>query len=183
MILEQKFLKSDLDELAQVFAKSMEPGIPIFRRGGRWNKIWKSLLLILSLLLLGCSLLLIILEHAFSTEIKIYVSVGILCILTAALWNFAEKKADPQNLVMRKYSSPFWVEIKEDALLYRHKEFLYMDIRAAAAYKNFLFIKADRRWLVIKADKDEKQAILSKISKKTLIRLTEEKEAFDLRKL
>lgn len=93
------------------------------------------------------------------------------------------RKADPQNLVMRKYSSPFWVEIKEDALLYRHKEFLYMDIRAAAAYKNFLFIKADRRWLVIKADKDEKQAILSKITKKTSIRLTEEKEAFDLRKL
>lgn len=58
-----------------------------------------------------------------------------------------------------------------------------VQFRAAAAYKNFLFIRAGRRWLVIKADKDEKQAILSRMSEKNSIRVMEEKEAFDLRKI
>lgn len=48
MILEQEFLKADLDEVEQVFSKSMEPKLPIFKSAGRWNKIWKRLLMIFS---------------------------------------------------------------------------------------------------------------------------------------
>lgn len=73
--------------------------------------------------------------------------------------------------------------MKEDALFYKQMEYLYTNIKIVVGYKNFLFIKADRRWLVMKADEDEKQAILLKLNEKCPIRFVEKNDAFDLRQL
>lgn len=37
-------------------------------------------------------------------------------------------------------------------------DFSYVDIRVVVEYKNFLFIKADGKWLIIKADEEEKES-------------------------
>lgn len=183
MRIEQKFLRSDLNEVGQIFSKSMEPKIPIFKRGNRWNKMWKYLLMIISFLLFGCSIILFVLEHTFSMGIKVYVFVGIIGVLTLIVWNYIEKKTEPMEIVKRKYGEPFSVEMKKDALLYKEIEIFYVDISTVVEYKNFLFIKADKKWLVIKADKAEKSSILSKINEKTLVRLIEKKDVFDLRQI
>ena len=41
--------------------------------------------MILSFILFGCSIMLVILEHTFSTATKIYVFVGIICVLTLVI--------------------------------------------------------------------------------------------------
>lgn len=51
MILEQRFMKEDLEEVGQVFSKSMEPKYPILKSGSKLNKMWKSLLIKFSLIL------------------------------------------------------------------------------------------------------------------------------------
>lgn len=61
--------------------------------------------------------MLIILERTFSAEIKIYVFVGIICVLLSGIWRRMEKTVEPMNVVKRKYGEPFSVEMKEDALL------------------------------------------------------------------
>lgn len=183
MVMRQHFSKSDLEEIGQVLSRSAEPRIPIFKCGSRWNKIWKRLLMILSFILFGCSIMLVILEHTFSTATKIYVFVGIICVLTLVIWNSIEKKIEPLNVAKRKYGQSFQVEMKEDVLIYKQMEYLYTNIKIVVGYKNFLFIKADRRWLIIKADEAEKEAILLKMNEKCPIRFVKKKEAFDLREL
>ncbi len=183
MVLEQKFSDDDLDEISQVFSRSTEPKIPIFKRGSRWNKIWKRLLMILAFILFGCSIMLLILERAFSTAIIIYVFTGIICVLTLIIWNGIEKKIELLNEAKRKYGQPFQVEIKEDALFYKQIEYLYTNIKTVVGYKNFLFIKADRRWLIIKADEEEKEVILLRMNETCPIRFVEKNEVFDLREL
>ena len=41
----------------------------------------------------------------------------------------------------------------------------------------------DGKWLIIKADEEEKEVILSKMNEKITIHFMQEQEAFDLRKL
>ena len=41
----------------------------------------------------------------------------------------------------------------------------------------------DGKWLIIKADEEEKEEILSKMNEKITIHFMQEKEPFDLRKL
>jgi len=183
MILEQKFMKEDLEEVGQVFSKSMEPKCPILKSGSKLNKMWKSLLIIFSLILFGCSVVITALKGEFSTEIILYVLIGIIGLLTVIIWNGLEKKMKPEDVVKRKYGEPFVIAIKEDALVYKQMCFSYVDIRVIVEYKNFLFIKADRKWLIIKVDEEEKEVILSKMNEKITIHFIQKKEPFDLRKL
>lgn len=99
------------------------------------------------------------------------------------IWNGLEKKMKPEDVVKRKYGDPFVIAIKEDTLVYKQMGFSYVDIRVIVEYKNFLFIKADGKWLIIKADEEEKEVILSKMNEKITIHFMQEKEPFDLRKL
>lgn len=68
MILEQKFMKEDLEEVGQVFSKSMEPKCPILKSGSKLNKMWKSLLIIFSLILFGCSVVITALKVNFQQK-------------------------------------------------------------------------------------------------------------------
>ena len=183
MILEQRFMKEDLEEVGQVFSKSMEPKCPILKSGSKLNKMWKSLLIIFSLILFGCSAVLTALKGEFSTELILYVLVGVIGFLTVIIWNGLEKKMKPEDVVKRKYGAPFVIAIKEDILVYKQMDFSYVDIRVVVEYKNFLFIKVDGKWLIIKADEEEKEVILSKMNEKITIHFMQEKEPFDLRKL
>lgn len=183
MILEQRFMKEDLEEVGQVFSKSMEPKCPILKSGSKLNKMWKSLLIIFSLILFGCSAVLTALKGEFSTGLILYVLVGVIGFLTVIIWNGLEKKMKPEDVVKRKYGEPFVIAIKEDTLVYKQMDFSYVDIRVVVEYKNFLFIKVDGKWLVIKADEEEKEVILSKMNEKITIHFMQEKEPFDLRKL
>ncbi len=183
MILEQRFMKEDLEEVGQVFSKSMEPKCPILKSGSKLNKMWKSLLIIFSLILFGCSAVLTALKGEFSTELILYVLVGVIGFLTVIIWNGLEKKMKPADVVKRKYGEPFVIAIKEDTLVYKQMDFSYVDIRVVVEYKNFLFIKVDGKWLIIKADEEEKEVILSKMNEKITIHFMQEKEPFDLRKL
>lgn len=92
MILEQRFMKEDLEEVGQVFSKSMEPKYPILKSGSKLNKMWKSLLIKFSLILFGCSAVLTALKGEFSTELILYVLIGVIGFLTVIIWNGLEKK-------------------------------------------------------------------------------------------
>ena len=169
MILEQRFMKEDLEEVGQVFSKSMEPKYPILKSGSKLNKMWKSLLIKFSLILFGCSAVLTALKGEFSTELILYVLIGVIGFLTVIIWNGLEKKMKPADVVKRKYGEPFVIAIKEDTLVYKQMDFSYVDIRVVVEYKNFLFIKVDGKWLIIKADEEEKEVILSKMNEKITI--------------
>ena len=129
MILEQRFMKEDLEEVGQVFSKSMEPEYPILKSGSKLNKMWKSLLIKFSLILFGCSAVLTALKGEFSTELILYVLIGVIGFLTVIIWNGLEKKMKPADVVKRKYGEPFVIAIKEDTLVYKQMDFSYVDIR------------------------------------------------------
>ena len=129
MILEQRFMKEDLEEVGQVFSKSMEPKYPILKSGSKLNKMWKSLLIKFSLILFGCSAVLTALKGEFSTELILYVLIGVIGFLTVIIWNGLEKKMKPADVVKRKYGEPFVIAIKEDTLVYKQMDFSYVDSR------------------------------------------------------
>ena len=129
MILEQRFMKEDLEEVGQVFSKSMEPKYPILKSGSKLNKMWKSLLIKFSLILFGCSAVLTALKGEFSTELILYVLIGVIGFLTVIIWNGLEKKMKTADVVKRKYGEPFVIAIKEDTLVYKQMDFSYVDIR------------------------------------------------------
>lgn len=183
MILEQKFLESDLIEVGYVFSKSMEPKFSILKSGSKLNKIWKSLLIAIVIVLLGGSVALTVLKGEFSVEIILYILVGVIGLLTILFSIGFEKKFDPTNMVKRIYGKPFVIAMKEDTLVYKQTDFSYVDIRFVVEYKNFLFVKVDGKWLVIKAEEEEKEVILSKINEKITIHFLQEEEPFDMRKL
>lgn len=183
MILKQKFLESDLEVVGQVFAKSMERKNPILKRGSRLNKTWKGLLTIFSLILFGCSVALTALKGEFSSDTMLYLSVSAFGIFVVIIWNGLDKKMKPRDVVKRKYGETYTIEVKEDSMVYKQTEYSYVDIRFVVEYKNFLFIKADGKWLVIKADDDEKEVILSRLNENITIHPIQEEEPFDLRTL
>lgn len=85
--------------MGQVFSKSMEPKCPIMKSGSKLNKKWKSLLIIFSLILFGCSVVITALKGEFSTEIILYVLIGVIGLLTVIIWNGLEKKMEPADVV------------------------------------------------------------------------------------
>ncbi len=60
--------------------------------------------------------------------------------------------------------------------------FLIVDIQSCCRIKKFSIYKVDGKWLIIKADEEEKEVILSKMNEKITF-ISSEKEPFDLRKL
>ena len=183
MILEQKLLETDLAEVEQVFSKSMEPKCPILKRGSRLNKLWKRMLTIFSLILFVCIVLINFLKGGFSTEAIFYAFVGAVGLLSVTIWKKLENKLTPIDVVKRKYGEPFSVLVKENNLIYKQKDFSYADIRFVVEYKNLLCIKGDGTWLVIKAEEEEKEAVLLKINEKITVHFMREEEPFDMRKL
>lgn len=180
MRIEQKFEKSDLAEVKPIFEKSMEFKSPFLRKNRTVIKIWKCSLFALAVILFGCSIILAAL-NGFSNKIIIYSSVVIVALLTAFILNRIDKKTNAADVIQQKYGDPFEIILGENALTYRQNDFLYTEIRFVIEYKNFLFIKANNRWLVIKVNNEEKEAILSKMNEQIAIHFVKKEEPFDLR--
>lgn len=182
MKIEQVFSETDLLELEQVFSKSMEPRNPMYKKGSRQNKVRKQAFIALAIILFGCSVTLYFLRGELSSLALLSVIVGAISLLVVCIWSRAEKMLDPMAK-SRIYERPFTIVVTPNSLYYREKEFLYTSIRYVVDYKNILFLKADKRWLVIKADEEEKAVILSKLDLGSNVQFEKKEEPFDLRKL
>lgn len=180
MRIEQNFLESDLIELEKVFSKSMEYKNPMLKKGKRFIKIWNSLL-ILATILFECNIALRILKGKFSLEMMLYIVVGVIIFFIVFFGDMLEKKMNPENVVKQKYGEPFVVILNESTLVYKQTDFLYTEIKFIIEYKNFLFIKTNKRWLIIKANREEKNTILSKVKENITIQPIKKEEPFDLR--
>ena len=66
-------------------------------------------------------------------------------------------------------------------MIYNQKKISYTYIRFVVDYKNLMFVMAERKFLVIKADAEEKEAILSKMKENKAIRYVHQEEPFDLK--
>lgn len=182
MEIEQVFSEADLSELEQVFSKSMEPQNPMYKKGSRQNKARKQALIALAIVLLGCSVALYFLRGELSPLALLSAIVGAISLLVVCIWRRAEKMLDPVAK-SRIYERPFTIIVNPDFLYYREKDYLYTSIRYVIDYKNMLFLKADKRWLVIKADEEEKATILTKLDLGSNVLFEKKEQLFDLRKL
>lgn len=180
MRIEQNFLESDLVELEKVFSESIEYKNPILRKGKRFIKIWNSLV-ILATILFECNVGLRILRGEFLWEMMLYIVVGVIIFFIVFFGDMQEKKMNPENVVKQKYGEPFDVIFNESTLVYKQTDFLYTEIKYIIEYKNFFFIKTNKRWLIIKANREEKNTILSKVKENITIQPIKKEEPFDLR--
>lgn len=181
MILKQNFSEEDLAELEQVFSATMNRGYFKIISEGRYGKIRKGIKDVCVFVLFGCCVMLIVLEGRISARTMLFMTGGVIALLAEPLWKKADEKMKLANIVKRVYGKPFSAEIEEDRLIYRKKEFPYADIRCVVDYKNFLFAMTGRRLLIIKADAEEKEAILSKMKVNKAIRYVHQEEPFDLK--
>ncbi len=181
MKFEQKFLEPDFIELEKVFSKTMtaESSKLLF-----WRKPWvKISLFVLSGILFLCSGVLYFLEGFFSNNTKLYFVVAVLALCWPLLLEALKKKKEmlPAKMVRNKYREPFDLNFKEDSLVYRKEEFLYTSVSTVVEYKNFLFILANKKWLVIKTDEEEKEFMMEKIKKYAKACFVKKEEIFNLK--
>lgn len=177
MIIEQEFGEADLVELERVFSKSMEiksPGIT------KYIRICEFLSIVCMYILLGCSIAMIALIGTISKETILWAIIGVFGILNVMGQRKLKEKMKPMNVVKRKYAHPFTVEINRDTLVYKQIDYLYSNIKSIVEYKSFLFIKAQRRILVMKLKEAEKEELFSKTPG---IHVILKEEPFDIRDL
>lgn len=181
MILEQNFSEADLAELEQVFSATMNRGYFRIISEGRYGEIRKGIKDVCVFILFGCCVMLIVLEGRISARTMFFMTGGAIALLAEPLWKKSDEKMKLANIIKRAYGKPFSVGMEEDRLIYRKIEFPYAGIRCVVDYKNFLFARAGRRLLIIKADAEEKEAILSKMKENEAIRYVRQEEPFDLK--
>lgn len=181
MEFEQKFSEADLIELERVFSKTVETK-------NSKMKFWrdrriKICLFVLSGILFLCSAALYFLEGSFSNSIKLYLVIAIKSLCWPFLLEALKKKKDmlPAKMVKNRYGEPFGTIFKESSLIYRDGEFSYNSVSDVIEYKNFLFLYADGKWLIIKADEEEKEFMLTKMGGYSNIQIIRKEEPFNLK--
>ena len=183
MEFDQKFTEADLLELEKVFSKTMEVENSKILL---WRKPWiKTCLYILAGILFICSVALYFLEGTFSNSIKLYFIIAVIALCWPFILDILRKRKDmlPARMVRSKYAEPIKFSFKEDSLVYRKEEFLYTSVSIVVEYKKYLFIRANKKWLVIKASEEEKDFILGKVEKYPNVCFVTKEEAFSLKEL
>ena len=170
MILEQNFSEADLAEVEQVFSVTMKRNYFKRIRENRCNKILKKVQNVCVFILFGCCVMLIVLEGRISAKTIFFMAMGAIGLLGEWIWKRLDGRMNPAIIVKQKYGETFPVSIEEDELIYKQKKISYTDIRCVVDYKNLMFVMAERKFLVIKADAEEKEAILSKMKENKAIR-------------
>ena len=179
MILEQRFLESDLAEVEQILLKSVNPKIRIL---GNAIRKYNFIPIVCVVVIFVCSIGLTALGDTYSKEAILIAAIGVIGILYVKFCKRLEEKMKPENMLKRRFGQPFTVVVGEDTLVYKQLEFLYTDIGFVVEYKDFLFIKTHRGFLIMKTEEEEK-AVLFRILEDKKIRVLHEEEPFNLRKL
>ena len=179
MKIEQVFSESDLSELEQVLAKSMEPKNSVMRFWLEHKKAFRRCMLGCTIILFVCCIFFLF-EHD-----KWWALISAICGVFAfaynKLWNkLIDKFFNPEKAV-QKYREPFVVEVEENTLHYKQSDFPISSIDHIVEYKYFLVIRANKRWCFIKAEEEEKEMLLSKLSISSNISFTKIEEPVDLR--
>lgn len=181
MIVEQKFLESDLVEIERVFLKSMENKTPILAKKIR---ICNFIEVVCIIIIFVCSILMAAVQAAIqgriSNEPIFWAVVGVLGVLFVIGRRKLIAKLTPEKLVKRKYGSPFTIMINKETLVYKKSAYLYADIKFIVEYKDFLFIRTSKRVLVMKFNEEEKKELFSKAGE---VRVVHVEEPFDIREL
>lgn len=180
MECEQKFSEADFIELEKVFSKTMEAesSMMLF-----WRKPWiKTCLFILSGVLFLYSGALYFLESFYSNNVKLYIIIAVIALCWPFLLEALKRTKDmlPSKMVRSRYGEPFKLSFKENSLEYRKEEFLYTSVSIVVEYKNFLFMMANKKWLVIKASDEVKDFILKKMGKYPNTCFAKKEEVFSL---
>lgn len=178
MILEQRFLESDLAEVEQILSKSVNLKIRTLSNAIRK---YDFIPVVCVVIIFACSIGLTALGDMYSKEAILIAAIGVIGIFIVKLRNRLREKMKPENMLKRRLGQPFTVVVEEDTLVYKQIKFLYTDIRFVVEYKDFLFIKTHRGFLIMKTDEEERE-VLFRIMENKKIRVLHEEEPFNLRK-
>lgn len=190
MKIEQVFTESDLSELEQTLVKSMSPTNCVMK----WLRFWLKHVKAMRRWLLGCAIVLCVLCIFYIFELEKWWMSKWLVIICAIFgvyglyrfftWDKIVERIDnflnPEKIV-QKYREPFVVAVEENTLHYKQSDFPISSIDHIVEYKYFLFIRANKRWCFIKAEEEEKEMLLSKLSSNSNISFTKIEEPVDLR--
>ena len=177
MKMEQFFSESDLSELEQVLAKSMESTNPVIRFLMKWPRFWLKHVKAQRRCLLGCTIILCVLWI-------ICAIFGVYGLYRFFTWDkLIERVENFVNLkkIVQKYHEPFVVAVEENTLHFRESDFPISSIDHIVEYKYFLIIRVNKRWCFIKAEEEEKEMLLSKFNSNSNITFTRIDKPVDLR--
>lgn len=176
MKLEQRFSKSDLSDICQILFKTNELQNSTIRletiQEQSVRQRWGNYMLRAIILLFACLVPVAGFSEVIPLGVKIalYVVIcGIIIFMIYGCHRLLGKKMNIEDAIRHIYGKPYTVTLGQDAVTWKDEKFLYTDIKNVMEYHNLLVvIYDDNKFFIMKAEDDEKEAILSKMNKRAV---------------